>query len=834
MDGIPQPADLDMRSFGNYAHFSTPSPGSQETLGGLQPFGGSQDVLHDNNLALNKFIHDFKNESWNPLRANSHGFGGRQPLGVPMNFTTLNFPAIYRNTTVPSECSTVVPSDSGYGTLANPSVSGDTDHNTETQSLIVPLSNLQLPAGSNTDAMPSADKHRQRRAWNRGAATNLGTNPLICPSCDAAVRTQSELTKHEQRHAKPFRCDEPGCLRSKEGSGFSTNNDLLRHKQSVHRADGTKYRCDISQCRTRFKAWPRADNFRSHLKKIHNYLVGPNDDLERFILQPPMRSESVSLHSSEAIAPDMDTHPHLDSTPHMPWVGLEPSRLDSMASPGGFTGQMGSMMQLTSHPRLMDEQDFSTLTGAGGIQVQDQASLDNINLQLDMDPVMSELNTPQGHLPVVEVEPPLPEESAPGSHSCIAPDMLSRSGMQSRHSSGQRDIGRQQEADEDRDSTFAQEEDRTGQEDEPNVLQQPGELERDAAIEDASLDADADDDLEDTHSPYEVHYDKHITLPPLRDTSEGVLEGFTPLKYSGSPQTTKATDSYEEMADHETDARDLIKRLTLMNPSVLDKVILELGYQKSKEAEAKSKKNQASLTPLAANTVPCPTCGKSFQRPCELKKHEKRHIKPYACTFPRCGKSFGSKNDWKRHENSQHFQLEVWRCDMKSNNEECGRVCHRRETLKLHLEKDHEITDQKNIEEKWNSCRIGRNCETRFWCGFCEKTIEFKNNGAFAWTERFDHIDDHYSGRAEPKMDISKWKDVDADITLNAFELAPGKNARRAKQSPEDSGPPTRHSDKPQKRSAESSDDDFSQRAKRAKAGNDVFWSCVRLVPAAP
>lgn len=157
------------------------------------------------------------------------------------------------------------------------------------------------------------------------------------------------------------------------------------------------------------------------------------------------------------------------------------------------------------------------------------------------------------------------------------------------------------------------------------------------------------------------------------------------------------------------------------------------------------------------------------------RKHQKRHEKPYGCTFSKCSKTFGSKNDWKRHENSQHHQLELWKCDEQGKtgpNELCGRACHRREQFKSHLLRDHDISDLAMIEAKLNSCRVGRDCGTRFWCGFCEDIVDIREGG---WTERFDHIDNHFSGRNSAKMSISEWKSCEPespDIDLHS----PGSN----------------------------------------------------------
>ena len=143
----------------------------------------------------------------------------------------------------------------------------------------------------------------------------------------------------------------------------------------------------------------------------------------------------------------------------------------------------------------------------------------------------------------------------------------------------------------------------------------------------------------------------------------------------------------------------------------------------------------------------------------------KRHERPYGCTFLTCNKTFGSKNDWKRHENSQHFHLETWRCDEERlEGGACAKVCYRRQTFQEHLVKAHQMSDKDAINLKLDSCRIGRNCQSRFWCGFCNKLVDLKKRGVDAWTERLDHIDDHFMGRHKlPKQSIQDWVPMDSD-----------------------------------------------------------------------
>lgn len=64
-------------------------------------------------------------------------------------------------------------------------------------------------------------------------------------------------------------CNLPGCKRN--GQGFTTVNDLDRHKKSVHRIGLLKksYQCASETCRNKEKIWPRLDNFKQHIERMH-------------------------------------------------------------------------------------------------------------------------------------------------------------------------------------------------------------------------------------------------------------------------------------------------------------------------------------------------------------------------------------------------------------------------------------------------------------------------------------------------------------------------------------------------------------------------------------
>jgi hypothetical protein len=141
----------------------------------------------------------------------------------------------------------------------------------------------------------------------------------------------------------------------------------------------------------------------------------------------------------------------------------------------------------------------------------------------------------------------------------------------------------------------------------------------------------------------------------------------------------------------------------------------------------------------------------------------KRHTRPYGCTFPTCKKSFGSKNDWKRHETSQHYQHETWRCDEKTDGASCTKVFFSADIARAHLTKVHKVTDPTAIERKIDERRMGASSQGNFWCGFCEKIISLNEKGVDAWTEKYNHVDDHFMGKNGRPQNIEEWKPADPE-----------------------------------------------------------------------
>ena len=95
-----------------------------------------------------------------------------------------------------------------------------------------------------------------------------------CPECGKVPKNQSDALKHEYQHTRPFQCSEFGCTRAK---GFATNNDLERHRKSMHGATPSVGEKDGYTCKAcpdpgpggPRKWWPRNDNFRAHIRRKH-------------------------------------------------------------------------------------------------------------------------------------------------------------------------------------------------------------------------------------------------------------------------------------------------------------------------------------------------------------------------------------------------------------------------------------------------------------------------------------------------------------------------------------------------------------------------------------
>ncbi|KAI1816369.1 hypothetical protein GGS20DRAFT_575556 [Poronia punctata] len=662
-----------------------------------------------------------------------------------------------RRDIVPSEC--MPQSDSGYGSyhnrhsIANGSVCDDSyETNIDAQSVMGrSIADISFPVHdtiSNHIITPVG----LARSWSGPSPIPIQTTTKTCPVCHGPVKTASDIKKHHQRHTKPFKCDVSDCSRREKG--FSTPNDLARHKRSVHpgsQASGNRYVCPLGDCAKKDKIWPRADNFKAHLKRLHKKDDLSDPELNEFVYKEP---HSVD-HAEESLRHDATSVYHTTS---------EPASREEDSWPQSF--DISHSTEPSPHVDQAENEDAMSLPNP-------QHELADLHIpNLLQHQVYPETTSPDSVSdPSISLSPPI--------QNVQSPDAFETTGTIARTEEQVEDLG------------------------------------SDPEKEAQSMETESSVSVIAEESPEASSTDPQTPLtsvdPPMTD--ETVTDPH-------EPETTPAPDESYISLDLRSADPNAIKKLvdTLQSHGLLE----QYGYKKkSLQGTTCSAEGDAGNEQSVSHR--CSTCTKAFRRKCELKKHETRHKRPYGCTSPGCDKRFGSKNDWKRHENTQHYMLEMWRCDEQkcdSPSEMCEKVCYRREGFKAHLDKDHQVVDSNVLEKKLEKCRVGRNCDERFWCGFCQTIVESnRNDGQASWAERFDHIDEHITGRNNrAKTDISEWKSFDSSQP-SIHPDGPGDSSPstvQARQSPENPSISVGQMEAKRKRD---SDLDASKRSKRTLHG---------------
>ncbi|PVH85156.1 hypothetical protein DL98DRAFT_583750 [Cadophora sp. DSE1049] len=617
-------------------------------------------------------------------------------------------------------------SDSGYGTrrsVGNTSVfSADVhDRDQDSHSMVGPSPDFSSFSHGLNEVLQQRDS-RTSGTWSQTPPISRPSESpgLICPTCHKQVKTQSELKKHDLRHRKPYMCKVPGCSRTE---GFSTTNDLDRHTKSKHpsaipeNASTKRYRCLVPGCKSKDKAWPRLDNFRSHLKRVHANYIRSDEHFDDMI-------RSAEFWEKSGIS----SEPEVTDQPLPIQEETRPAQPVYETLPGHRQGQ---------YPDVMDRsQDFIPSHGPQSASFesaapspeekspQSEESLPTTVQPVQVFPVPAQIPESRmtlNNLLSTNIDPSLKktEQARPHLSAKVSPQ-----GKTPRHTTSATD------------ATLTE------------VIQK-ALAEANAHASDASTERIRNQESERTSLPT-----RKVTPREFYST------------YPNAATSTARANDLMKLAD--TPSEDTSKDFEAQKKAVeVLNIIRKLGFTVSKDTTPGPKVQNpgSAASNKSENQVICSICQKFKGRPCELKKHMKRHERPYGCTFLSCNKDFGSKNDWKRHENSQHFHLETWRCDSeRPEGGACAKVCYRRQTFQDHLKKEHQISEPEDVKKKIDVCRIGRNCQARFWCGFCKRLVDLKKKGLEAWTERFDHIDDHFMGRgAFPKQGIQDWIPVDSD-----------------------------------------------------------------------
>ncbi|KAI8713957.1 hypothetical protein NCS52_01114600 [Fusarium sp. LHS14.1] len=91
--------------------------------------------------------------------------------------------------------------------------------------------------------------------------------------------------------------------------------DLNRHKRTIHGVpavhSGRMFDCHLDGCaKKKIKIWPRADNFRIHLSRIHGKQYPADDDLSEFIYHPPPSKIENETAPSMVVPPPALSNPY--------------------------------------------------------------------------------------------------------------------------------------------------------------------------------------------------------------------------------------------------------------------------------------------------------------------------------------------------------------------------------------------------------------------------------------------------------------------------------------------------------------------------------------------
>ncbi|KAL1957986.1 hypothetical protein VTO42DRAFT_5198 [Malbranchea cinnamomea] len=550
---------------------------------------------------------------------------------------------------------------------------------------------------------------RHHPSWSPYApTTKTDDNPdqqIVCniPSCRWVGKCPSDKRKHMLRHEKPFRCDEPGCKRK---TGFGTLNDLERHKKCVHGIEPSnrvsrRFKCFADNCSRSAKIWPRYDNFRQHLLRVHDDM--DIDELLRksnewFESTKQRQDTKTSASQPQSLSDGGQGASTLQFNKSSSLVDATSCTRDThIETVHPATLYRDSRCELRSAPDRLNHSNSRRFTFVDG---SSQPSLDFAPSVSSAEEPSQKEQTSYNHLDWTHI-----------NASKQLPD-VQNSNPTTREARSTSPLFRDIHLDR---------------------LELPGtETVTESAM---GLLRALEKEMENISS-WKQGSVSDIDRPL---TSQQAPSFFDLLRASGEEERQFLQDF----------VRAGLKQLSNQDSTCSDMRYAGLGTLQNDDQQNSSEKS-----------FKCKHegCGHRTKRMCEMRKHEIRHRRPYGCTFANCNKRFGSKNDWKRHENARHFQPQSWHCQEQTgrdeeSNVECGQSFSRRNVFVAHLRSDHGVVTDARIRECLRRNRIGRNGQARFWCGFCKKPIELENQGLKAWDERFDHIDGHFKAG----KDIAHW-----------------------------------------------------------------------------
>ncbi|RMD44103.1 hypothetical protein DV735_g964, partial [Chaetothyriales sp. CBS 134920] len=673
---------------------------------------------------------------WNPLDASGAPAGSAVPTLGPFTDHIITFLS-------PSKSQPRSFKDSGFGT-------GDRSQYDDTQSQRsrLPASYYPLPSSSQLDpeevmcldedsyeTVLAPDAPTQPRKGSRQSTRTKAE--LSCPQCGKTAKTPSDM------------------------KGFATLNDLHRHQKSVHQTvtpGSRSYKCFAPGCSKSDKIWPRLDNFKQHLKRLH---------------------KSESLDELISLSDEWYDQAHPNDAVQSEAVRNQVRSQERMVAEERKRKRTESQDQDDEGNRRRDRYTMATIRAPSSqaISLSSSASAHHRARGPGRSPTIDSLD-------MYGFEPQSFPWTTYEQAQVPAPSMMDRYFLQPQQYFF--DPKRNQ----------------------PRTIADLGDL-----AELRGQQTELAWSLQ-TSQPY-----PECDLPTGDLLAEIGAANFNPL--DTLPETSALPVSDPKVDSRVAPDSGLNLKIALLNfldaykanPSGISQLRLdEKDWQLLKrfcEDVSGSNPSMASGSPTRLNPhssvageprarkgAKCEICAKVKKLPSDLRKHLKRHSRPYGCVLDGCFKRFGSKNDWKRHEGTHPAQAQCFRCDGAHSCPESGNPCKKafyvdqaqycRHLLDCQVSPDqvNEIAERRLISD---------NYQKNFWCGFCDDIVRHDLGGLAALTKRHNHIDSHFQENA---LRTDDWIELDGfdrfEFVFDCYVTSATTRSTRARATTTPSGSPPR------------------------------------------
>lgn len=687
-----------------------------------------------------------------------------------------------------------------------------------------------------------ASQHTPTRGGTKSdAISHVGTISCTVEGCETMSKTPSDQKKHLARHKLEHVCTEVDCTR--KDKGFATVNDLNRHRITVHKltAKGARtYRCFALGCNKPEKNWPRKDNFRSHLKKAH-----PNEDVDELTRrseewwemqqQRSTGSDDQQLFMNSALPIADYSHPaarptvsygstsasdsgHIQTSSvpqtqfsHNPYIP-QGAQFASNPLPGTIqqTNQQHALrhnQSATTSGYRNENRNFTNVRSSGPSsgRFHPSSSVTLSEQQISqhhrpsvVGPTMSYARTEQQteHPQIREWTTPMPFSSMQAPSHVSRTASYNRSALQlpaQNQTAGQRPqtVADFRTLEEDR------QEDMTDfsafqQFQEPHGIEFIGQSNDLSNIgfsmgDDNPFDAMYRDDVMPDNR---MQHSEQADIDLVGEDGAGGVNVDSLNKFL-QPFTAKADDD----PDKHQMVRFLKTALLSLESTTGDASSAAMNIDTNIDHCIEEIPNAAGKTVFRCKWPKCMKGKKEWNLRSEIKKHMKRHSKPYGCTFDKCYRQFGSKSDWVRHETNRHTLQESWRCMLTSHVapaiQPCRTVFWARQHFIAHLSSAHRLTKELRPDEfnsQLSKQHINSNFQPQYWCGFHKSIIRLTKKGTEGIHERYNHIVEHITGEGRCMDDWMPAHGILSRGQLRAKQ--PPKQGQLANEEEYDASPP--------------------------------------------